>query len=251
MPTSLAPGVGQERRRDVAVVSRLRVGVVVHREDVVVAREGHDLVEEPVGHHRTGRVVRVVEEHHPGAFAVRRRDGAEVRREAPLGYKAHEHRLASRQDRAAGVHGVARVGRQRCVALVEEGDVEVEDRLLGANGRDYLGLRIDLHAEAPPVERRHRLAELRPAAIGRVLVRARVRDGALGGLHDRVVCRSVRIADPQADHVDARRPLRGDLKQDQRKVEVGSRRNASLDRDGEAIELSPEPSWGRVAYVPR
>ncbi len=23
------------------------------------------------------------------------------------------------------------------------------------------------------------------------------------------------------------------------------------DRDGEAIELSPEPSWGRVAYVPR
>ena len=23
------------------------------------------------------------------------------------------------------------------------------------------------------------------------------------------------------------------------------------DRDGEAIELSPEPSWNRVAYVPR
>ena len=23
------------------------------------------------------------------------------------------------------------------------------------------------------------------------------------------------------------------------------------DRDGEAIELSPEPSWDRVAYVPR
>ena len=23
------------------------------------------------------------------------------------------------------------------------------------------------------------------------------------------------------------------------------------DRDGEPIELAPEPSWGRVAYVPR
>jgi hypothetical protein len=23
------------------------------------------------------------------------------------------------------------------------------------------------------------------------------------------------------------------------------------DRGGEAIELAPEPSWGRVAYVPR
>ena len=25
----------------------------------------------------------------------------------------------------------------------------------------------------------------------------------------------------------------------------------TIDRDGDAIELSPEPSWDRVAYVPR
>jgi len=33
--------------------------------------------------------------------------------------------------------------------------------------------------------------------------------------------------------------------------EAGTFRYIQPDRDGEPIELAPEPSWGRVAYVPR
>ena len=60
----------QEARRDVAVVGRLRVGVVVDDEDLVLAGELDDALEQPVGRDRAGRVVRVVEEQQPGPGAA-------------------------------------------------------------------------------------------------------------------------------------------------------------------------------------
>ena len=95
----------------------------------------------PVGHDRAGRVVRVVEVHQLRPLGDVVVDRVEVGHEAELGLERHQHRLGAGEPRAAGVDGVAGVGGERVVARVQEGEVEVEDRLLGADRRDDLAAR--------------------------------------------------------------------------------------------------------------
>ena len=61
------------------------------------------------------------------------------------------------------------------------------------------------------VEARERRPELLAAAVGGVLVGARVGDRRLHRLDDVLEGRAVGVADAEADHVDAGRPLVGDL----------------------------------------
>ena len=89
----------QEAGSHVAVEGGLGVGGVVHHEHVVLAGELHRRLEEALRHHRAGRVVRVVEEHQPGAPAVLGRDRVEVGREAALGQQGHHHGLAAGHQR--------------------------------------------------------------------------------------------------------------------------------------------------------
>ncbi len=141
MPTSLAPGVARNDGALVAVEGDLGVGVVVHDEDLVGAGELDHALEEPLGHDRAGRVVGVVEVHQLGLARDVLVDRAEVGDEAELGLERHQHGLGACEPRAAGVDGVAGVGGERVVAGVEEGEVEVEDRLLGADRGDDLASR--------------------------------------------------------------------------------------------------------------
>ena len=156
----LGAGRGEEAGRDVAVVGRLRVGVVVDDEDLVLAGEGDDHLEEALGDDRAGRVVRVVEEHQPRLGGDVGGDRAEVGREAELGDQRQQLRRRAGEDRAAGVDRVAGVGGEGDVAGVEEGEAEVVDALLGADRRDHLGLGVDLDPEAAVVEVGEGLAEL-------------------------------------------------------------------------------------------
>ncbi len=159
-PDLLGAGRGEEAGRDVAVVGRLRVSVVVDDEDLVLAGKGDDFLEEPVGDDRPGRVVRVVDEHHLRLLERGGRDRREVGREAPL--RQQRQQLGGRpvEQRPAGVDRVAGVGGERDVARVEEGVAEVVDALLGADRRDHLARRVDLDPEAPVVEAGEGLAEL-------------------------------------------------------------------------------------------
>src|SRR5205814_2617191 len=70
---------------------------------------------------------------------------------------------------------------------------------------------VELDAETATVEAGRCLAELLRAPIARVLVRSRIvrRLGERGD--DGLGCREVGIADPEADHVDPRSLLLGDL----------------------------------------
>ena len=174
-------------------------------------RELDRSLEQPVGDGRAGRVVRVVDEHQLRPLEHVGRDRRQVRGEAEFGLEAHQIRLAAGHQRTARVDRVAGVRRQRHVAWIEEREAEVEDALLGPDRRHHLGLGVERDPEPPLVERRDRLAELGAAAVGRVLVGGGVGDGPLGGGDDRRIRRHVRIADPEADHVDARGPLGGDL----------------------------------------
>src|SRR3954452_16796648 len=138
----------QEARGDVAVVGRLRVGVVVHDEDLVLAGELYDALEEALRYDGAGRIVRVVDEEQPGGFELVRRDRVEVRGETQVRAERQEMRLGAGQDRPPRVDGVARVGGERDVARVEEGEAEVVDALLRPDRGNDLRDGVDLDAEA-------------------------------------------------------------------------------------------------------
>jgi hypothetical protein len=207
----LGAGRREERRRLVAVEHDLRVGHVVDDEDVVRACEVDDLLEEAVGHHGAGRVVRVVEVHQLRPADDVGVERTEVGHESALGLERHQDRLGSREPGPAGVDGVAGVGGQRVVARVQEGEVEIEDRLLGADRRDDLAVGVEVDVEAAEVEVVDRVAEVLAAAVGGVLVRFGLADRLLHRLDDQRRRRAVRVADAERDHVDARRALVGDL----------------------------------------
>ena len=210
-PDLLRARRGQERGGDVPVEGGLRVGVVVHDEHTGLLRELDHAVEEALGHDRAGGVVGVVEEQQLRLLGDRGRDGVEVRGEAALGQERERERVGADEQRAARVHRIAGVGGQRDVARVQEGQVEVEDALLGPQGGDDLALLVDLDVEAPCVEVAERLAELGAAAVGRVLVRAGLGDRLLHGVDDHRRRGPVGVADAERDHVDAGRALGGDL----------------------------------------
>ena len=140
-----------------------------------------------------------------------RRDGLEVGLEAELADEGQRHRLAAGQHGAGDVDGVAGVGGQSDVARVEEGEADVGDALLGAQQRDDLGGRVELHAEARGVEPGHRLAKRRLALVAGVLVRRGVGGALRQRLDDVGRRRQVGVADAEADDVDAGGAALGDL----------------------------------------
>src|SRR5439155_4897524 len=106
---------------------------------------------------------------------------------------------------------VPRVRRQGVVARVQEGQVDVEGCLLGADRGDDLTRRIEGHVEAALVEVAYSGPELRPAAVARITVRLGLAHGLLHGPHDQRRRGPVGISDAEADHVDPGRALGGDL----------------------------------------
>src|SRR5207244_4645186 len=117
---------------------------------------------------------------------------------ALLWLERHQHRLGSGEPRTARVHGVAGVRRQGEVAAVEEGEADVEDRLLGANRRHDLALGIEAHVEASLVEVTYRASAVCTAAVARIAMRLRLAHGLLHRLHDQPRRGPVRLADPPA-----------------------------------------------------
>ena len=92
-------------------------------------------------------------------------------------------------------------GTERAVTGAEQHPHEVRQPFFGPDGRDHLGLGVELDAEAAQVERGDGLAQLGDALAGRVPVVLRVVDG-LGQLLDgRVGRRQVGVAEPEVDDV--------------------------------------------------
>ena len=171
-------------------------------EELVLARQLHDLLEKAVGGDRARRVVRVVDEHQAGPGEVVGRELVEVGREAKLRLERQQDRLRAREQRPAGIDGIAGVRDKRDVARVEEGEAQVVEALLGADRRNDLCVRVDLDAEAAAVEAGQGRPELLTPPVRRVLVGAGVGHGGLHGLDHVGEGRVVGVADPEVDHVD-------------------------------------------------
>ena len=78
-------------------------------EDLVLARQLDDPLEEPVGNDRARRIVRVVDEHQARPGEVAGRKLVEVGREAKLRLERQQDRLRAGKQRPAGIDGIAGV----------------------------------------------------------------------------------------------------------------------------------------------
>ena len=78
---------------------------------------------------------------------------------------ADQRRQRPPQHPRINIDGVARIGGERHIALIQKGEVEVEDRLLGADCRDDLAAGVERHVEAAYVEVAQRLAEVGAPAV--------------------------------------------------------------------------------------
>ena len=203
-PTSFAPGVSRKLGATVAVEADLRVGVVVDDDQIVRARELDGSLEVPGLDDRARRVVRVVEVEHVRARGDLVRDRVEVREEAVRppraeGSEARRRRTAARRCRA-GSRDPATARRRR-----------------GRAARARCGRRPPCRrgpARSPsPGRARRRSGRRRRRQPPRGAPPSRGWSGTGGcaasraprdqRVHDRLRRRQVRVADPQADHVDA------------------------------------------------
>ena len=170
----------------------------MHHDQLVPARDGHHFLEELRRHAVGGGVVRIVEEEDLGP-------GREL-----AGYLAdplQEHLVVGDRDPqiaapgehdGVGVDGERRGGHQRGVAGAEEGEAEVAEPLLRADGGDDLLLRVEADPPVLVVVLRHLAAQVVEPRRGRVAVVPRVVDhlaelvddglrGGVGGIAHRHV----------------------------------------------------------------
>jgi len=150
-----------------------------------------------------GGVLRVVQPQERRAGEHVRRDGPQVGQPAPRARQWQRVRGSAGEYRAGPVHGVARIGSQHDVPGVHKGQGHVHQALFRAQQRQHLALRIDRHAEAPPIVGGDGATQRRRAKVARVGVRVAPLRRGDQRIHDRARRGQVRPPDAQVDDVDA------------------------------------------------
>ncbi|OQC34863.1 MAG: hypothetical protein BWX64_02707 [Acidobacteria bacterium ADurb.Bin051] len=135
----LEAGERERARHLAAVVDELAVDLVGDQEETVLAAERPDRLELGAGVDGAGRVVRVAEDHGPGARGPRPLELGDRRQvEAVLAAGGDGHQPHPRHRREGGVVRVERLDDQDLVAVVAGGEHREEDRLAAAGGGDDL-----------------------------------------------------------------------------------------------------------------
>ena len=196
-------GAGHLQERQRMVVQDEGVGVVVHHDDAMVLCEPHQAL---VGLHAccaAGGHVGIVGPHQLDAAQVHLLQRVEVGLPAVVLHQVVVHDLGTENFAERRVGGIAWIGHEYLLAGVDEGQRGVQDALLAADERLYLGLRVQLHAVPAQVEVGHGLAQFGRSHRGLIAVGIRVvRHAAqlFDGLWRR---RHVGTADGQTDDVAA------------------------------------------------
>lgn len=208
----------QEAAAGGAVEHDVRIGVVVHDEQVVLTGERDDLVVEGVVAHRPHGVCRQGDDHVLGAIGDGRVDTRHMGQKAVLGVERVIGELGVGDLGPRLEHGVARIGHEDRVAGVEQGEAQVPHALLRAVARRHHVGRDALHAKAAGIVIAHRLLELGQVAQGvlphlRVGRRARERldhmrvGGEVRRAHGKVVDGSALLLERDAARVEGGKHL--------------------------------------------
>jgi hypothetical protein len=191
-----------------AVEAELGVGVVVDQQNLVLEGEVDHPLHEGQVDAGGGRVVGERQHDHPGPGPGEAPGLLDVLEEVLVGADGDLADVGPGEQRPPDVDGVRRRGDQGGVARLEQHPHQVGEALLGPNGGDGLGLRVEVDAEAPGVQVGHGLAQLGDAPAGRVAVVARVPDRLAQLVHGRRGRRQVGVAEAEVDHVLAGPPGR-------------------------------------------
>ena len=175
------------------------VRVVVDKEDAVLAGEGYQLLEHIPACRCSGGHVGIVGPHELDPAEVHGLQLVEVRVPAVLFQKVVLHHLRFAHEGSRCVGGIARVGNQHLVTLVEEREGEKQDAFLGTHERLDLTGGVQLHAIPALVPGGNGMTEFGDAHIALIAVytgAVRALGQGLNGLGRR---RAVGRADTQVD----------------------------------------------------
>src|SRR5690606_33540209 len=135
-------------RRHITVEGDVRVRQVVHDQDVVLAREGHDSFEERQIDALGGRIAGKTQDHHLGARNRFAYGALDLFKEVEPRHDGYRADVGSRDHRAIDVNRIAGVGYQHRVAAIECREHQVGQTFLRADRNDGFGIRIDLDVVA-------------------------------------------------------------------------------------------------------
>ena len=163
------------------VVDDVGIGVVVDDEQVVLAREGHDLLVEAGPRDGAHGIGGQRHDHVLGGVRDRGVDAGHIGQEVVLGVQRVVGQVGAREQARRGKDGIAGVRDQDGVARVEQGHAQVPHALLRAvAGADHIG-RDARHAVAALVIGAHGVQQLGRVAQG-VLPLGRVVGGLCQGV---------------------------------------------------------------------
>ena len=168
---SVGAGNLQDRGRLVAVEGEIRVREVVDDQQLPLACELDDLLEEAGVDVDGRRVVRIGEDEHARTLAL---DRLADRADRVVGRHVEVGDRRAREDRRVAVDRVGRRRHDHRVARLDEHPHQMREPLLGADRRDRLRLGVELDVELARVEVADRRAQPRNPARGRVAVVARL-----------------------------------------------------------------------------
>ena len=204
----------------------------MHHDELVPARDGDDFPEELGRNAVRGGVVRIVEEEDLGARRELARYLADALQEHLVVGDRHPQVAAAREHHGVGVDGERRGGHQRGVAGPEEGEAEVAEPLLRADGGDDLLVGVEADAPVLVVVLRHLAAQVVEPRRGRVAVVPRVVDHLAELVDDGLRGGVGGIAHRHVDDVDAGAPLAREQRVDAAEHVRGQARHALAELDG-------------------
>ena len=188
-----------------AVERHRGIGHVVHQQDVVVAAKGDGVGQKLRRGHSGGGVVGIADGEQLGPLGDVGRDVRQAREPAVFGAKLDRMNLRSGQQSVHGIDGVARVGRDAEVALIQICPSEVSEALFASDDLTNLSRGVEFHAECALIKPGGRLKKRRPAP-GAFVVAMRFGLGPGGfdqGVDDGLRSADIGVTDAKIDHIHA------------------------------------------------
>ena len=186
-----------------ALIENEGIGVVVHHHQVSAPRKVHQALVGFATGAGSRRHVRIVAPEQSHTRGVHRLQFVEVRLPPALRSEIVGHRLRTEQARERRVGGIAGIGHQNLISVVDKSQRGVEDALFRTDERLDLASRIELNTKPPLIKAGHGFAQLRRAHCGLVGVGLRFVRSATKRFDGGRRGREIRATDGQAHDVVA------------------------------------------------
>ena len=232
------------------------IWIIVHQQNIVCFRKGHEAREEGQPGRRAGGHVRVIHQHELHLREVGLGQRVQVGQPAVGGRQVVFAHLSPAYFGHGTVRRVAGIGDEHRVASFQKRHSDVHQAFFRAQQWQDFSSRVQRHAVAPLVEVRHGPAQGGRALVALVAVGRGLRRRRSQGRRHAGVRRQIRTTNPQADNVGPGRIENGQLAQLAREVVFAGMSQAAGNGDihvgirGKVSKLPSLPRRGRRRKAP-